>query len=214
MPAGPRVAARLDCGLDCTRNVRTLIPEGERHESPALVRLLACLAAALSLCASAHTDDLLKAAKAGKLGRVLFQTTYIEKGEAIGAKSERERDWLSAIKVYYANFDKVDQDTRTRNYRDAMQALARKYPDDTEAKIFYALAGGRRHREARRAARRPREGEPVVLGGAGRGADPRRESVARTNAGQCRRSDQAHGGGSGARGLEREACVPARGKAG
>ena len=64
----------------------------------------------------------------------------IEKGEAIGAKTERERDWLAALKEYYKDFDKVDQDTRTRNYEQAMEALAKKYPNDVEAKIFHALA--------------------------------------------------------------------------
>ena len=64
----------------------------------------------------------------------------VEKGEAIGAKTERERDWLLAIKEFYKDFDKVDQDTRTRNYEKAMEALAKKYPQDVEAKIFHALS--------------------------------------------------------------------------
>ena len=64
----------------------------------------------------------------------------VEKGEAIGAKTERERDWLAAIKEFYKDFDKVDQDTRTRNYAKAMEALAKKYPQDVEAKVFHALA--------------------------------------------------------------------------
>jgi tetratricopeptide (TPR) repeat protein len=64
----------------------------------------------------------------------------VEKGEAIGAKTARERDWLAAIKEFYKDYDTVDQDTRTRNYEKAMEALGRKYPDDVEAKIFYALA--------------------------------------------------------------------------
>jgi tetratricopeptide (TPR) repeat protein len=64
----------------------------------------------------------------------------VEKGVAIGAKTERERDWLAAILEFYKDFDKVDQDTRTRNYEKAMEALARKYPNDVEAKVFHALA--------------------------------------------------------------------------
>lgn len=64
----------------------------------------------------------------------------IEKGDAIGAKTERERDWLAALKEYFKDYDKVDQDTRTHNYEKAMEALANKYPKDVEAKIFYALA--------------------------------------------------------------------------
>jgi tetratricopeptide (TPR) repeat protein len=64
----------------------------------------------------------------------------VEKGKAIGAKTERERDWIAAIDEFYKDFDKVDQDTRTKNYEKAMEALAKKYPNDVEAKIFYALA--------------------------------------------------------------------------
>jgi tetratricopeptide (TPR) repeat protein len=64
----------------------------------------------------------------------------VEKGEAIGAKTQRERDWLAALKEFYQGYDKVDQDTRTKNYEKAMEALVKKYPDDVEAKIFYALA--------------------------------------------------------------------------
>ena len=49
----------------------------------------------------------------------------IEKGEAIGPKTERERDWLAALKEFYKNYDTVDQDTRTQNYEKAMEALER-----------------------------------------------------------------------------------------
>ena len=64
----------------------------------------------------------------------------VQKGQSIGAKSERERDWLAAIKVFYQGYETVDQDTRTRNYEQAMAALAKKYPSDVEAKVFHALA--------------------------------------------------------------------------
>jgi tetratricopeptide (TPR) repeat protein len=64
----------------------------------------------------------------------------VQKGKVIGAKTERERDWLLALEEYYKDYNKVDQDTRARNYERAMEALARKYPDDVEAKIFHALA--------------------------------------------------------------------------
>jgi tetratricopeptide (TPR) repeat protein len=64
----------------------------------------------------------------------------IEKGESVGAKTQRERDWLAALKTFYQDYETIDQDTRTKNYANAMDALAKKYPDDVEAKIFYALA--------------------------------------------------------------------------
>src|SRR5437867_4765524 len=64
----------------------------------------------------------------------------VEKGEAIGAKTQRERDWLAAIREFYKDYATVDQDTRAKNYERAMEALVARYPDDLEAKIFYALA--------------------------------------------------------------------------
>jgi hypothetical protein len=64
----------------------------------------------------------------------------VEKGKAIGAKTERERDWLAAIERYYKDYDKVDQTTRGLAYERAMGRLMQKYPDDPEAAVFYALA--------------------------------------------------------------------------
>src|SRR6201981_3325837 len=64
----------------------------------------------------------------------------VEKGKAIGAKTERERDWLLAIEPYYKDYDKVDQTQRGLAYERAMETLMQKYPDDPEAAIFYALA--------------------------------------------------------------------------
>jgi hypothetical protein len=64
----------------------------------------------------------------------------VEKGLALGPKTERERDWLLALREEYKDFKTVDQETRSRNYARAMEALAKKYPDDVEATIFYALA--------------------------------------------------------------------------
>src|SRR6202171_4934706 len=64
----------------------------------------------------------------------------VEKGKTIGAKTERERDWVAAIELYYRDYDKVDQASRGLSYEKAMERLAQKYPDDPEAAAFYALA--------------------------------------------------------------------------
>ena len=44
-----------------------------------------------------------------------------EKGKAIGAKTEREGDWLAAIELYYKDYDKIDQTTRGLAYEKAME---------------------------------------------------------------------------------------------
>src|SRR5712691_9475308 len=64
----------------------------------------------------------------------------LAKGKGIGAKTERERDYLEALSAMYANYDKVDHRTRVLNYLKAMEQLATRYPEDDEAQIYYALA--------------------------------------------------------------------------
>ena len=49
-----------------------------------------------------------------------------EKGKAIGAKTEREGDWLAAIELYYKDYDKVDQTARGLAYEKAMERLMQK----------------------------------------------------------------------------------------
>ncbi|HEY2755793.1 MAG TPA: hypothetical protein VGJ01_08620 [Pseudolabrys sp.] len=64
----------------------------------------------------------------------------LAKGKAIGAKTERERDYIEALSAMYADYEKVDHRTRVLNYLKAMEQLAARYPDDDEAQIYYALA--------------------------------------------------------------------------
>ena len=64
----------------------------------------------------------------------------IQKGKSIGAKTQRERDYLDALGVMYADYEKVDHRTRLLAYAKAMEALAQRYPKDDEAQIHYALA--------------------------------------------------------------------------
>jgi hypothetical protein len=64
----------------------------------------------------------------------------IAKGKDVGAKTTRERDYLDALGVMYADHDKVDHRTRIVAYAKAMEQLAQRYPNDDEAQIHYALA--------------------------------------------------------------------------
>ena len=63
----------------------------------------------------------------------------LEKARAIGAKTQRERDWIEALTAYYRDYDKVAVNARLAAYNAAMERLAERYPDDYEAKAFYAL---------------------------------------------------------------------------
>jgi hypothetical protein len=63
----------------------------------------------------------------------------IEKARSVGAKSERERDYIDALSVMYVDYDKTPQQARVQSYLKKMEALAAKYPGDDEAQIFYAI---------------------------------------------------------------------------
>jgi hypothetical protein len=56
------------------------------------------------------------------------------------AASERERAYLAAVAELFRDPEHRDQGARLAAYRDAMGALASRYPEDMEASIFYALA--------------------------------------------------------------------------
>ncbi len=63
----------------------------------------------------------------------------IEKAKSVGAKSEREHDFINALSILYTDYDKIEYRTRLQGYLKAMAAIAAKYPDDDEAQIFYAI---------------------------------------------------------------------------
>lgn len=64
----------------------------------------------------------------------------VERAQAVGAGTQRERDYIAALRALYEDFASVPFATRVRAYADAMERLNRDYPDDPEAAIFYALA--------------------------------------------------------------------------
>src|SRR5262245_60356321 len=65
--------------------------------------------------------------------------TALEKAREIGAKTQRERDWIEALSAYYRDHDKTPVDARLRAYNAAMEQIVQRYPNDYEAQVFYAL---------------------------------------------------------------------------
>ncbi len=71
----------------------------------------------------------------------------LERGRAAVAKAlaappsnQRERDFVTAVALFYLNSDKLDHKSRALAYNAAMKALHERYPDDREAAVFYALS--------------------------------------------------------------------------
>src|SRR5688572_25052703 len=57
-----------------------------------------------------------------------------------GRASERERAYIAAVGQLYRDYERVDQATRVAAYEQAMRDVAARYPTDTEATIFHAIA--------------------------------------------------------------------------
>ena len=74
--------------------------------------------------------------------RALLQKGWeaIQKARTAGPPTQREHDWIEALSVFFEHYDTLDQKTRTAKYEAAMATLHERYPQDTEAAIFYALA--------------------------------------------------------------------------
>jgi hypothetical protein len=59
----------------------------------------------------------------------------IEKAKAAGAKTQRERDYIAALELFYKDHDTRDHTMRVAAYEQAMGVLAAHYPDDLEASV-------------------------------------------------------------------------------
>lgn len=64
----------------------------------------------------------------------------VEKAMAAGPKTEREKDYIQAIGAFYKDSDKLDHRSRAVAYEKAMERVWQRYPEDSEAAVFYALA--------------------------------------------------------------------------
>src|SRR5688572_11582024 len=63
----------------------------------------------------------------------------IAEGRKIGAKTERERDYIEAVAAYYEDWGSRPERVRQANRARAFEALATRYPTDDEAQTFFAL---------------------------------------------------------------------------
>jgi tetratricopeptide (TPR) repeat protein len=63
----------------------------------------------------------------------------IRKAQEIGAKTQRERDYIDALARFYDDTTGADHRARAVAFEQAMGQITQRYPDDVEAKILYAL---------------------------------------------------------------------------
>lgn len=64
----------------------------------------------------------------------------VQKAQSVATADERERAYIAAIATFYRDYETASHLARTQAYEQAMQKLAERYPQDDEAKMFYALS--------------------------------------------------------------------------
>jgi tetratricopeptide (TPR) repeat protein len=64
----------------------------------------------------------------------------LAKARSIKRLSDRERDYIQALSVFYSATGKLDHNQRAAAYAKAMQGVYERNPNDHEAAVFYALS--------------------------------------------------------------------------
>src|SRR3989440_5947293 len=64
----------------------------------------------------------------------------VEKAKALQPATERERLFIAATEAFFLDPTSVDYWLRIRRWEQAMQKVLERFPDDSEAAVFYALA--------------------------------------------------------------------------
>jgi tetratricopeptide (TPR) repeat protein len=110
---------------------------GEKIFSEVLAQDPSCAIATWGIAALLMSNPL---AGAGSSPRGAAQAqAAIEQGRKIGAKTQRERDYIEAVAAYYEDWPNRFEPDRQKSRAKAYEALAARYPNDDEAQIFYAL---------------------------------------------------------------------------
>jgi tetratricopeptide (TPR) repeat protein len=64
----------------------------------------------------------------------------VRKAKAANTKTRRESDYISALALFYRDYDKIAYEQRIEAYSRAMEKVYQRYPEDQQAAVFYALS--------------------------------------------------------------------------
>jgi len=71
---------------------------------------------------------------------VIRATQALARADEASEKDPREAAYIHALHLFFDGYTEKDPDVYARRYTDAMEEVATRYPNDTEAQVFYALA--------------------------------------------------------------------------
>jgi hypothetical protein len=135
----------ISCGEDAQRQFERGVAMVHSFDYPATIAAFTALTKTAPHCAMAYwglaislrPNPLVKPLPVALLKR---GAEAIQKARLAATQTPRERQWIEALGLYFADYATVPQEQRTLAYEAAMARLREQYPDDVEAAVFYALA--------------------------------------------------------------------------
>ena len=131
----PKVHAQFERGVAMLHSF--WYSEGEKVFRDVLAKDPSCAIASWGIASLLMSNPLAGAGSSPK-GAAQAQAA-IEQGRKIGAKTQRERDYIEAVAAYYEDWSNRFETDRQKSRAKAYEALAARYANDDEAQIFYAL---------------------------------------------------------------------------
>ncbi len=140
-----RVHIPISCSQDAQRQFDRAVAMLHSFFYPETIKAFSAIAQAEPSCAMAYWGVAISQRPnplVPPFSREALQAGWsaIEMARSARAATQYERDWIEALSVFFEHYDTLDQKTRTAKYEAAMAKLHERYPQDTEAAVFYALA--------------------------------------------------------------------------
>jgi hypothetical protein len=131
----PKVQAQFERGVAMLHSF--WFSAGEKTFRDVLVQDPSCAIANWGIAAILMSNPLAGAGASPK-GAAVAQAA-IDQGRIVSPKTQRERDYIEAVAAYYEDWSNRPERARQQARATAFEALAARYPDDDEARIFSAL---------------------------------------------------------------------------
>jgi tetratricopeptide (TPR) repeat protein len=131
----PKVQAQFERGVAMLHSF--WFSAGEKTFRDVLVQDPSCAIANWGIAAILMSNPLAGGGASPK-GAAVAQAA-IDQGRSVSPKTQRERDYIEAVAAYYEDWSNRPERARQQARATAFEALAARYPDDDEARIFSAL---------------------------------------------------------------------------
>ena len=145
-PVLGKVNFRIECNADARREFNLAMAYYYSFAFPQMQEPLDRVLQADPKCGMVHWLRTLAALDNPFTWPTTISAAILSEGERImdlarstGLKSQRERDYVDALAVYFRDQDKLGHPARAKALETAMEQVMRSYPKDTEAATLYAL---------------------------------------------------------------------------